>query len=92
MRFELGNLTATISVHQMKAENAIFRRDVYVALDKFMACDWGVIEEDDKKLNDRAVEAGVGMILGAYKTCQGEIWIITEADRNATTILFPGER
>ena len=30
-------------------------------------------------------------IFGAYETSAGRIWIITESDRSATTILFPHE-
>ena len=30
-------------------------------------------------------------IFASYQTCKGDIWIITEADRSATTVLFPDE-
>jgi hypothetical protein len=44
----------------------------------------------DKELNDLAVKTGE-RILEAYETSKGKIWIITEWDRSATTILFPNE-
>ena len=30
-------------------------------------------------------------LMGAYMTCKGKIWIITEWDRSSTIILFPDE-
>ena len=61
-------------------------------LSRHVAGDWGELEsEEDKRLNDQAV-AGGERILSAYRTKAGEkIWIITEADRSATTILLPSE-
>lgn len=32
-----------------------------------------------------------GRLMGTYKTCKGKVWIITEADRSVTTVLFPRE-
>lgn len=53
--------------------------------------DYGVIDPDDAKLNDEAVSEG-GRVLSAYDLPTGtRIWIITEADRSATTILLPDE-
>ena len=56
--------------------------------------DWGDLEEEDKKENDLAVREGDLRILSAYDTGfedVGRIWIITEADRSATTILLPSD-
>lgn len=59
--------------------------------------DWGDLCEEDKLLNDLAVQNGE-RILSAYDIpkfyCLGyadKIWIITEADRSYTTFLFPHE-
>ena len=53
--------------------------------------DWGEVDEHDKQENDFSVHHGF-RILSAYTTSAGErIWIITEADRSATTILLPQE-
>lgn len=48
------------------------------------------MDEEDKASNEQALIEG-SRIMGAYQTCKGKIWIITEADRTATTILFPSE-
>jgi hypothetical protein len=61
--------------------------------------DWGQVCAEDKALNQAAVDDG-NRILSAYpidpaKPSKGFgencVWIITEADRSATTFLLPGE-
>jgi hypothetical protein len=53
--------------------------------------DWGELSPADWALNDGAVEDG-GRILSAYRTALGErLWVITEADRRASTLLLPDE-
>lgn len=53
--------------------------------------DWGDLGADDRDMNDRAVAHGE-RILSAYDVPGGRrVWIITEADRSATTSLLPEE-
>ena len=53
--------------------------------------DWGEVCEADKKENDFSVRNGF-RLLSAYRLRDGtKLWIITEADRSATTILLPEE-
>jgi hypothetical protein len=53
--------------------------------------DWGEVGAEDGRLNDRAVKDGT-RLLSAYRTAGGrKVWVITEADRSATTILLPEE-
>jgi len=60
-------------------------------LARHAAGDWGIVNAEDKRLNDRAVRDR-GRLLSAYLIANGtKIWIITEADRSATTILLPDE-
>jgi hypothetical protein len=49
--------------------------------------DWGDVGAEDKRLNDSALRNG-GRLFSAYDTEAGQVWIITEADRSATTVLF----
>lgn len=59
---------------------------------KYVHGDWGDTCKEDKKVNDDAVKNGE-RILAVYRDPNTEktIWIITEWDRSATTILFPYE-
>jgi hypothetical protein len=52
---------------------------------------WGDLDAHDKEMNDRAIVDG-SRIFSAYHLSSGiKIYIITEADRTATTILLPEE-
>jgi hypothetical protein len=60
-------------------------------LDRHVVGDWGEVDSDDWQANERALGAGL-RLLSAYRTLRNErLWIITEADRSATTLLLPQE-
>ena len=60
-------------------------------LRRHMSCDWGTLSEDDVRENELALNEGF-RLLSCYRTAKGQrLWIITEADRSATTILLPSE-
>lgn len=53
--------------------------------------DWGEVCEEDKQANEESLSEGL-RILSVYRTALAEkLWIITEADRSATTLLLPSE-
>lgn len=53
--------------------------------------DFGLVSDEDKALNEEAIETG-GRIMSAYRDrLDVKYWIITEADRSATTVLLPSE-
>ena len=52
--------------------------------------DWGEVPPEDAAENEFATSHGL-RILSAYVIAGARIWIITEADRSATTLLFPSE-
>lgn len=53
--------------------------------------DWGDVEREDWAANDDALVNG-GRLFSAYQlTATARVWIITEADRSATTVLLPDE-
>ncbi len=58
---------------------------------RHLSGDWGDLDAQDKTLNRAAVQDG-GRILSAYQLADDlRIWIITEGDRSATTLLLPEE-
>ena len=88
IRFELGRVVATSG-----ALSALQKAEQLPAefLDRHVNGDWGEVPEADKQENEVAVEQGF-RILSAYTTSAGDqIWILTEADRSATTIMLPTE-
>jgi hypothetical protein len=53
--------------------------------------DWGELEPADVAENQYSIDHGF-RLLSSYQTNAGEkLWIITEADRSATTLLLPEE-
>ncbi|MBS6639799.1 MAG: hypothetical protein KH295_01955 [Clostridiaceae bacterium] len=59
-------------------------------LSRHLHCDWGDLCEEDWKLNDVAVRHGE-RLLSSYKAAGQTVFIITEWDRSATTVLFADE-
>ena len=58
-------------------------------LRRHMSGDWGELSDDDVKENELSLEQGF-RLWSRYETTKGErLWVITEADRSATTILLP---
>ena len=56
-----------------------------------MSGDWGDLDERDRRENERSLKHG-WRILSSYPVGTSEkIWLIIEADRSVTTILFPKE-
>ena len=92
-KFELGRLVATAGVSREIKLDATFDIFVRISLGRYTKGDWGDMSSDDKSLNDKAVHEGDLRIFGAYicESTKEKIWIITEADRSCTTILFPDE-
>ncbi len=53
--------------------------------------DWGEVCEEDRQENELALRQGF-RLLSVYTTQAGEkLWLITEADRSATTVLLPAD-
>lgn len=92
VKFRLGQIVATPSI--IEACTSAYRLQ---CLARHSQGDWG--NSSDKAANDRALLNG-SRIISAYpidpsKPCKGYgsncLWIITEADRSATTLLLPDE-
>ena len=82
-RFPMGRLLATPGVLELGV-------DLRPPLLRHAGGDWGDLEAEDRTANEPAVRFG-GRIVSAYTLPQGRLWIITEADRSATTALLPDE-
>lgn len=86
MKFPMGRLLATPGVLE-----AVSSVEVNRGLYRHTQGDWGDICQEDRLQNHRALIDG-GRLLSAYHTPDGvKFWIITEADRSATTVLLPEE-
>jgi hypothetical protein len=95
-RFPAGNLVMTRGVADLAEQDTEFARFVQKCLIRHFKKDWGDVDEPDKKENDFSVDHNL-RVLSAYNDSRwndhgvASLWIITEADRSATTVLFPDE-
>lgn len=86
IRFQPGTVVATIGATQVANHFQMIEM-----LRRHLSGDWGDVDSEDAKANEHAVKFGE-RILSSYRTPSGEkLWLLTEADRSATTILTPGE-
>lgn len=53
--------------------------------------DWGHLPVEDLAANELAVLIGKRLLSSYAMPGGGKVWIVTEADRSATTILLPDE-
>ena len=87
-RFELGQVVATPgAIDALEKAN----QSATEFINKHVVLDAGELDAEDQRTNEDAVENG-DRILSSYLLKDGtKIWIITEADRTATTLLLPSE-
>ncbi|MEW4571323.1 hypothetical protein AB1L88_25905 [Tautonia sp. JC769] len=82
-RFPLGRLIITTN-----AAEQLPLTEVNAALARHASGDWGELSASDAKQNAYALKHG-SRLFSVYASSAGMFWIITEADRSATTILMP---
>jgi hypothetical protein len=88
MKFNLGMIVATPGALEALENSGQTPAEF---LSRHANSDWGDVDAADAAENELSVAEGF-RILSAYKTRNGvKLWVITEADRSATTILLPDE-
>lgn len=85
--FVLGRIVATPAVLKHFADHDVLP-DPYIR--RHVRGDWGEVPTEDALENDFSVANGF-RLLSTYEIGGKRVWIITEADRSATTLLFPSE-
>ena len=86
--FKPGRVVATPGAMEAMEENNILSLDL---LSRHLCGDWGVVPREDAQANLDALKYG-SRVLSSYTLTDGRrIWLITEADRSATTFLLPEE-
>ena len=95
--FNIGQVVVTHGINNIMTKNERFALEVALSLRRFCIKDFGNLSEEDKQTNEEALKHPDDLyLLGAYQTCAGKIWIITNAAEtvgmNVTTVLFPDER
>jgi len=87
-KFELGRLVATPGALAALEESGE-QPSTFIA--RHAAGDWGESSDADREENEFSLTHGF-RLLSSYRLRSGvKLWILTEADRSATTLLLPSE-
>ncbi len=94
--FETGTVVMTCGIRDLVYSDEHAEEVVQNCLERHCKGDWGDLCEDDKAMNDESLEAEkkggwTDSLFSSYETDVGKIYVITECDRSATTILLPEE-
>jgi hypothetical protein len=87
-RFPLGRIVATPGALEALEEAG---ETPYSFLARHVSGDWGEVDEHDSQENELSVIQGLRLLSAYTLSTSTKLWIITEADRSATTLLLPSE-
>ena len=83
-RFTLGRWCLT-----PQAANAVPADEIWPAVARHAAGDWGALDEHDRQENERALGTR-GRLVSVYQARHGQrFWVITDAGWEVTTVLLP---
>lgn len=88
--FPMGTLTFAPELAHDVEQGNLPMVDVIQAVARHLHGDYGDIDPEDRRMNHDAVAMG-GRVFSAYGLRTGRVWVITEADRSVTTVLYPSE-
>lgn len=86
-----GQWVMTRGINSKMEKDKEFAKFVFESVRRYVYQDWGDTCKEDWKMNDDAVKHGDDRIVAKYNNSCGDIFIITEWDRSATTILLTEE-
>ncbi len=84
--FSLGSVYSTPA-----ALKALSPLDIASALARHAQGDWGDVCDEDRQSNEEALREGFRLFSVYHAAAGTKFWIITEADRSATTVLLPDD-
>lgn len=88
--FPMGTLAFSADIAHDVAEGRLPMAEVLGVVRRHLHGDYGDVDPEDRRMNHDAVAMG-GRVFSAYGLRTGRAWVITEADRSVTTVLYPSE-
>jgi hypothetical protein len=83
-KFRLGKIVSTPN-----ALDRLTQEDILMGIQRHQAGDWGNVDTYGHAANERALIEGT-RLWSVYHAGNGvKFWLITEADRSATSVLMP---
>ncbi len=94
--FSMGRVLVSSSIKSLMTTDLSFHTFIYTSLMRHEKGDWGEISKDDHDSNSHALTSEQRLFsvyhCSTPHSFKGDrIYIITEADRSATTVLWPYE-
>jgi hypothetical protein len=87
--FPLGRLVATPGAIDLLV--SVGEENLLPALlERHQSGDWGDVPKEDARENEFSVRHGF-RIISSYRVAGEKLWVISERDRSATTLLLPSE-
>ena len=83
-KFPFGRIVITPN-----AMNSLTYDDMVAGMMRHLTGDWGDVDKHDRRENDKALKNGSRLLSVYHASNRVRFWIITEADRSATTVLLP---
>ncbi|RDU94984.1 hypothetical protein [Trinickia dinghuensis] len=87
-RFKLGRILATPGALEVIADARVSIVDLLI---KHLRGDWGDLSDSDRQQNEQAIVAGQRIVSSYVLANRQTVWLVTEADRSATTFLLSGD-
>jgi hypothetical protein len=95
IKFPIGELVCTRGVALLMNDEADEDKEFYnfvlSSLKRHVQGDWGELPPEDVKENEYSLNRNLRLLSAYLHEKLPKIWIITEADRSVTTVLFPEE-
>ena len=91
MTIKLGQTVITAGVNALIDNGTLPAAKVHDLFTRQENCDWGECAAEDRELNDEGARTGEDRCMGVHTVNGIKLWIITEQDRSATTVLLPEE-
>ncbi len=85
IKFQPGTVVATLGAMQVGTGEQLA-----ALVKRHLSGDWGEVCKEDAAANERALKHG-DRLLSIYDMNGEKLWVITEATREHTTVLTPGE-
>ena len=90
-KFSTGLMITTgLIAHEMEV-SVSFTNFVQSSIQRHIQGDWGDLDEEDRQLTEEAITDGSRILSSYVLQDETKIWIITEANREVTTLLEPSD-
>jgi len=89
-KFRTGSIVITPGIQDILDRDEQVVLKLPTLLMRHVRGDWGEVEAEDAAVNDKALHDGE-RLLSVYRLGGERVYVLTEADRSATTVLLPEE-